>query len=669
MLNLLKTAFLPSWAVATAVYPRTRPGWSRRVGWELPAVSPGVWWVHASSLGEVGAAEPLVLALSGPVLLTVDTEEGLARASQIALGSKGKVTAALRPMDHPWTLAPLWADARPCAVIFVEVGFWPALAGLARSAGVRVIRASVAAGAATRRLPWLQTYFRSDLLIARDAESAAFFRKWTSGRVCVGADLKGDRAVPAQTFAWRRPFVVAANVRPSEFAPVLNAFAGWRKEEPELGLLLAPRHLEELPWGTLPISAVRRSTFTTEVPPETAIVVLDTFGELAGAYAGARAAFIGGTFDSNVQGHSPAEAARAGVPVVHGPHIASQGSLFYDVKGTLCTDPADLLNAWKRAANRPVAAWSNGAVSTTLQAIATLGTLGRAPEAAPRPWLRPLVPVFGAVSKKNHRLHSRLPVWAVGSENARGPGKTSTVIWFAEQLRQRGFRPGVWVRGLGRPKRGAGRSWESDEWAELGDEGACIARRGLAVVACRRPQWAMELFDRHGCDVVLLDDGLGYPSDRRILVIDGRFPAARGPMPVGEFRGPAGEVDLRIAHFEPRPNAFFAARRSGPWRRGESLVEITGPVALFSAVARPQDFAATAGLPIARTRFGRDHQPIRYDLARELFDWAGELPLVVTEKDQVRFCHPWRDCVVWRAIELDIPDIPASFWPSSRADL
>ena len=52
-----------------------------------------------------------------------------------------------------------------------------------------------------------------------------------------------------------------------------------------------------------------------EVPPEVKVVLLDTLGELRDAMSGASAAFIGGTFNPEVGGHSPWEARVAGVPV------------------------------------------------------------------------------------------------------------------------------------------------------------------------------------------------------------------------------------------------------------------------------------------------------------------------------------------------------------------
>ena len=54
-------------------------------------------------------------------------------------------------------------------------------------------------------------------------------------------------------------------------------------------------------------------------PASAPVLLLDTLGELAGLYEGARAAFVGGTLVP-VGGHNVLEPAAAAVPVLFGPH-------------------------------------------------------------------------------------------------------------------------------------------------------------------------------------------------------------------------------------------------------------------------------------------------------------------------------------------------------------
>ena len=84
------------------------------------------------------------------MLVTADTPEGLAEAERLALHLE-HVVCAIRPADHPWTLAPLWSGARARGLVFIEGAWWPQLASMAARAGVPVIRASAKVGPATRR--------------------------------------------------------------------------------------------------------------------------------------------------------------------------------------------------------------------------------------------------------------------------------------------------------------------------------------------------------------------------------------------------------------------------------------------------------------------------------------------------------------------------------------
>jgi tetraacyldisaccharide 4'-kinase len=52
------------------------------------------------------------------------------------------------------------------------------------------------------------------------------------------------------------------------------------------------------------------------------------------------------------------------------------------------------------------------------------------------------------------------PVIVVGNLTVGGSGKTPLVIWLAQQLRERGLRPGWWLRGYGgAAARAACRAW------------------------------------------------------------------------------------------------------------------------------------------------------------------------------------------------------------------
>ncbi|HMD58928.1 MAG TPA: tetraacyldisaccharide 4'-kinase, partial [Steroidobacteraceae bacterium] len=113
--------------------------------------------------------------------------------------------------------------------------------------------------------------------------------------------------------------------------------------------------------------------------------------------------------------------------------------------------------------------------------------------ALPPPWwLRPFSGAFSlATALRQGAYHSGWlaavqlprPVIVVGNISVGGTGKTPLVIWLVRQLRERGFTPGVVLRGYGRSgadPRVVGRDSHVDE---IGDEAALLRDRSGAPVA------------------------------------------------------------------------------------------------------------------------------------------------------------------------------------------
>lgn len=121
--------------------------------------------------------------------------------------------------------------------------------------------------------------------------------------------------------------VVAGSTHPSDEPIVVEAFR--RLETPERLLVIAPRKAErsgEL-MRTLERSGIRVRRWSCPEPGDADAVVVDTVGELARLYAAADVAFVGGSFDAKLGGHTPAEPIAAGVPVAMGPELEQQRAL------------------------------------------------------------------------------------------------------------------------------------------------------------------------------------------------------------------------------------------------------------------------------------------------------------------------------------------------------
>lgn len=147
---------------------------------------------------------------------------------------------------------------------------------------------------------------------------------------------------------------------------------------------------------------------------------------------------------------------------------------------------------------------------------------------------------------KSHKAH--VPVIVVGNITTGGTGKTPTVIWLVNELREKGFAPGIVSRGYGGSKSGSSMRVDADsDPAVVGDEPVLLARRGQCPVAVDsdRVQAADMLFD-DGVDVIVTDDGLQHlrlQRDFEICVIDGeRGLGNRRLLPAGPLRESADRL-------------------------------------------------------------------------------------------------------------------------------
>ena len=263
------------------------------------------------------------------------------------------------------------------------------------------------------------------------------------------------------------------------------------------------------------------------------------------------------------------------------------------------------------------------------------------------------------------------PVIVVGNITAGGAGKTPLVLWLAEYLRGRGFRPGIVSRGYGatpakKPQQAEG---DSDP-AVVGDEPMLLAGRTKCpvVVAIRRPLAARELIARYGCDLIIADDGLQHYAlgrDIEIAVIDGERRFGNGRcLPAGPLREPQGRldsVDLVVSKHKAGRHEYKMAYRYGELvslldaNKTRPLADLAGEAAhAVAGIAEPSRFFAhlqAGGIDIIRHAFP-DHHP--YSAADLAFNDGRAV--VMTEKDAVK-CRAFATQRCWYLpIRAELPD-------------
>lgn len=305
-----------------------------------------VIWVHAVSVGEVQAAIPLLQGLAARypdevLLLTTATPTGRARA-QATLGER--VHLRYLPIDLPGAVARFFDRVRPRIAIIIEKELWPNLYRECGLRGVPLVLASATVSPLSvkhyRRLSVLfrETLSHGMLIAAQSEEDAGRFRAIGAPpeRTHVVGNLKFDRVPPSEVrasgAAWRKHYgaetrqvIVAGSTHAAEEQAMLAAYRELRAAGLDLLLVLAPRHparfaavAQELRRAGVVWVRHAEARVLPNSAPE--VLLLDTLGDLAGFYAAADVAFVGGSLLTGVGGHNPLEPAALGVPVLMGPH-------------------------------------------------------------------------------------------------------------------------------------------------------------------------------------------------------------------------------------------------------------------------------------------------------------------------------------------------------------
>lgn len=322
--------------------PAYRERWHERLAWFRTDPTPAAVWVHAVSVGEVQAAQPLLrhlLTREPPlsVLVTTSTPTGAARLQELFAG---RVQHAYTPIDLPPVMERFLRRVQPRLVLVMETEIWPNLLAACARRAIPVILANArlsprsARGYARVRSFAACTMNRFALIAAQHEADAARFRALgvIPARVQVTGSIKFDVQLPAslldraevmrREWGCSRPVWVAASTHEGEDELLLAVHAQVRAALPTALLVLVPRHPERFERVAALVARhglalARRSR--GEAGATCDLYLGDTMGELPMLLAAADVAFIGGSLVP-VGGHNPLEAAALGVPVAMGPY-------------------------------------------------------------------------------------------------------------------------------------------------------------------------------------------------------------------------------------------------------------------------------------------------------------------------------------------------------------
>ena len=363
-------------------------------------------WLHAVSVGETRAAQPLVAALlqaypDHALLLTCMTPTGRAAAQEVYAHYGARVNCVYLPYDYPFAIRRFLRHFRPRAGLIMETEVWPNLVAVCNRAAVPLAlvnaRLSERSAGRYRRLAALARPAFAGLawVAAQTTSDAGRLRALGARTVHVTGNLKFDVApapgLVARGAAWRaarggRRMLLAASTREGEEVLLLDALPPLLRAGHLL--CLVPRHPQRFDEvarmvATRGFTLARRS-LGEAAGAETEVWLGDSMGEMPAYYAAADCAFIGGSL-LPYGGQNLIEACELGCPVLVGPHtynftqaaeaaIAAGAALRVTDAGDLAQRALHLLEspadcARMGAAGRAFSAAHRGATERTMQLV------------------------------------------------------------------------------------------------------------------------------------------------------------------------------------------------------------------------------------------------------------------------------------------------------------
>lgn len=403
LMTIAAVALTPYWIIQGKRHGKYFSNLRERLGLSFPALEePSVLkrrrtiWLHAVSVGETLSSVTLAKGLKeqfpeSALVVSTTTMTGQAVAREKMPFADAVIYF---PLDWAFCVRRALHAVQPGIVILVETEIWP---NFLRECAKRSVPVMLASGRISdrsfARYQKLLTAFRmvlkpflrgvlADINVflmqsRQDAERIKALGAPES-RIVVGGNLKYDLGTPAETplSRWlqkelersgRSPVIVAGSVVATEEPLALIAFGVLQGEYPKALLVLAPRKPERFDAAAEFIEEshrkfVRRSALAIPKPgsaehasndarigDETAVLLLDSIGELASLYRLADGVFIGGSLVPS-GGHNILEPAAFGKIPVFGEsmeNFAEMSRQFVETKAAIqVSSPEDAGVTW-----------------------------------------------------------------------------------------------------------------------------------------------------------------------------------------------------------------------------------------------------------------------------------------------------------------------------------
>ncbi len=341
--------------------PRLRQGWSERVLEDIEALpqadTPFDIWIQAASGGEAILATMVIERLphlsskSLRILATSTTSAGVETLQKISVKEeKSNITVRYFPLDNPLIMERAFTSFSPKLAVLVETELWPAFLMTARKRDTPVMvingRMSAKSHRSYSRMRLFFRKFAPDYVLAMSKvdgsryadligeEKVEIVPNIKFDRVQFDSVQSAEREQKKQTAkrAFLPPkcrFIVFGSIRKEEEEKVLACikilFAESSSKIPIVAAIF-PKHIKRTKplysscrQQKIPCSLKSSLNENKRLQAENAIIIWDSFGELADAYAMADAAFVGGSL-CTWGGHNFLEPLTFGIRPIIGIH-------------------------------------------------------------------------------------------------------------------------------------------------------------------------------------------------------------------------------------------------------------------------------------------------------------------------------------------------------------
>lgn len=308
--------------------------------------------IHAASVGEVIAATPLIKVIQAhypdlPITITTVTPTGSARVKS-AFGES--VTHIYLPYDLPFAIKRFLRFIQPKLFIVIETELWPNLIRQMHLNQIPFVIANARLSPrSAKRYGWIRTEVRQmlneiSMILAQDSVSAERYIElgFPAEHLINTGNLKFDLEISEAMYQQiaqtrealnigNRPIWIAGSTHEGEEKLILDAHQSLLKEQPDLLLILVPRHPErfstvEALLKKSEIPYILRSSHTP-LSAQTQVLFGDTMGEMMLLYGLAQIAFVGGSLVKH-GGHNPLEPIAFKIPVISGIHTFNFPEVF-----------------------------------------------------------------------------------------------------------------------------------------------------------------------------------------------------------------------------------------------------------------------------------------------------------------------------------------------------